>query len=200
MAYKLEGRMLEVCTCNVICPCWVGGDPDGGICDGLMAWHMDKGTVDGLDVSGLTLAVLVHIPGNALKGNWRAVVFVDQRATPEQQEALLNVWTGKLGGPVADLAQLIGEVGAVERADIAFEVQEGKGTLQIGQSVRAELAPLLGATGQPTTLLDPVIPVIPGSPVYLGRASSVRANAPNHGFDIDIQGHSAAQGSFRFEG
>ncbi len=68
MAYELEGRLLEVCTCNVICPCWVGEDPDGGTCEGVLAWHIDNGTINGLDVSGLTLALLAHIPGNILKG------------------------------------------------------------------------------------------------------------------------------------
>jgi hypothetical protein len=24
MTYKLEGNLLEVCTCKAICPCWVG--------------------------------------------------------------------------------------------------------------------------------------------------------------------------------
>ena len=113
MAYELEGRLLEVCTCKVICPCWVGEDPDGGTCEGVLAWHIDEGTINGLDVSGLTLALLAHIPGNILKGNWRAVVFVDDKATSEQEDALLKVWTGELGGPVADLAQLVGEVVAV---------------------------------------------------------------------------------------
>src|SRR5881409_603808 len=30
--YELEGSLLEVCTCNVLCPCWIGEDPDGGDC------------------------------------------------------------------------------------------------------------------------------------------------------------------------
>ena len=62
MPYKLDGRLLEVCTCNVLCPCWVGEDPDGGTCDGTLAWHVDKGTVDGVDVTGRTIAILCHIP------------------------------------------------------------------------------------------------------------------------------------------
>ena len=33
MGYQLQGRLLEVCTCNTLCPCWVGDDPDGGTCD-----------------------------------------------------------------------------------------------------------------------------------------------------------------------
>ena len=122
MAYELEGRLLEVCNCNILCPCWVGGDPDNGTCDAIAAWHIDRGVIDGVDVSGRTFAGLTHIPGNILKGNWRMVAIMDDQATPEQQEALLKVWTGKLGGPLADYAQLVGEVVAVERVPVAFEL------------------------------------------------------------------------------
>ena len=120
MAYKLEGSLLEVCNCEVLCPCWIGVDPDNGTCDSALAHHFEKGEIDGVDVSGLTLGFIVHIPGNVLKGNWRAVVHIDQRATKQQEEALLSVYTGKQGGPIADLVQLIGEVVAVERSPDHF--------------------------------------------------------------------------------
>ncbi len=200
MAYQLEGRLLEACTCNILCPCWVGEDPDQGICEGVLAWCVDKGTINNVDVSGLTLAVMAHIPGNVLKGNWRVVVYVDAKATPQQKEALLNVWTGKLGGPVADLAQLIGEVAGVEEAPITFTVEGGRGTLQIGKAIQAEMAPFQGATGQTTTLHDTVFTTIPGSPAYVSKASTYRVNLPNYGFNINLQNHNAIQGSFRFEG
>ena len=87
MAYELEGALLEVCTCNILCPCWVGEDPDGGTCDGVLTWHVEKGTVNGIDVSGRTLSILTHIPGNILAGNWKVVVYVDDEGTPEQQQA-----------------------------------------------------------------------------------------------------------------
>ncbi|HYN25868.1 MAG TPA: DUF1326 domain-containing protein, partial [Pyrinomonadaceae bacterium] len=63
MSYQLEGRLLEVCTCNILCPCWVGEDPDNGTCDGVLAWRVDEGTIDGTNVSGHTLVILTHIPG-----------------------------------------------------------------------------------------------------------------------------------------
>lgn len=200
MVYQIEGKLLEVCTCNILCPCWVGEDPDGGECRGVVTWHIDKGQINNEDVSGLTVAVLEHIPGNILKGNWRAVVYVDDKATPKQQEELLNVFTGKLGGPIADFAKLIGEVVAVERIPMTFEVEKGKGKIKFGQAVEAELAPFLGATGKETSLHDTIFTSIPGSSAYVGKASKFMANVPKLGFNFTIEGHNAIQGSFRFAG
>jgi hypothetical protein len=199
MAYQLEGRLLEVCTCNILCPCWVGEDPDGGTCDGLFAWHFDKGSVNGTDVTGRTFGWIGHIPGNILEGNWRIVVFLDEDVTDEQEQALLDVWTGKLGGPIADLAQLVGEVISVERVPIEFAVEGVKGTVKFGDAASANLEPYKGATGESTTLNDTIFTTIPGSPAYVGKAEHYRVDIPQHGFEIDLQDHNAVQGSFRFE-
>ena len=117
--YQLQGTLLEACTCDVLCPCWIGEDPDGGTCQSIMAYHLDSGTIEGVDVSGLTLAAVVFIPGNVLAGNWKQAVFVDDRATGEQERALLAAFGGALGGPLGDLAQLVGERLAATRAPIA---------------------------------------------------------------------------------
>jgi hypothetical protein len=199
MAYQLEGKVLEVCDCNVLCPCWIGEDPDNGTCDSVNAYAIDRGTVDGTDVSGLTIALVCHIPGNVLHGNWRVAVFVDDRATPQQHEALLNVWTGKLGGPVADLAKLVGDVISVERAPIAFSVVEGQGTLKIGDVVEAVMSPYKGPTGNITTLNESAFSTIPGSPAYVSKASQYRRRASRYGLkDVDLKGRNAIQGEFRF--
>jgi hypothetical protein len=190
--------MLEVCSCDVICPCWAGQDPDGGTCDGILAYHVDSGSIDGTDVSGLSYAILLHIPGNVLQGNWRIVVYIDDNASEAQQEALLSALTGKLGGPMADIAQLVGEVAAVERAAITFEVDQGKGTLRIGPSITADMESLAGATGQPMTMHDTVFTTIPGEPMYVGKAPTFQVNIPQYGFSIDLRDHSSVQGAFRF--
>ena len=199
MAYRLEGSLLEVCTCDAICPCWIGQDPDGGTCEGVIAWHFDQGEIDGTPVGGLTFAVAVFIPGNALAGNWRAVAFVDDKATPAQEEAILATYTGKKGGPVADLAQLIGEVVGVERVPIAFELDRGKGTLKIGSAVDARMEAFEGATGERTTLHDAAFSVIRNAPAYVGQAPRFKASSPALGLNLDLQGRSSVQGMFLFE-
>ncbi len=199
MAYHLEGRLLEVCNCRVLCPCWIGEDPDFGTCDTVIAWHFDKGTIDGVDVSGQTIAVIAHVPGNILQGNWKAAVYLDERVTPDQEAALLAVYTGKKGGPIADLVKLIGEVVSVEKVPVTFTVQGGKGTIKLGTATSADLVPYTSASGKTTTLTDTVFSTVPGAPVFVGKATSYMAKNAKLGIDLDITGHNALQSTFVFQ-
>lgn len=199
MSYNIEGSLLEVCNCDVLCPCWIGEDPDNGTCDAVNSYHIEKGTIEGVDVSGRTLALFVHIPGNVLKGNWRVALVIDDKASEEQANAILNAFGGKLGGPLADVAQLIGEVVAVERAPISFEVHEGKGTIRIGNLAEAEMEPYRGPTGAVTTLNESIFSTIPGSPAWVSKASTFKRNSTQFELkDLDLSGNNAIQGDFRF--
>ena len=200
MTYHLEGRLLEVCDCRVLCPCWIGEDPDNGTCDTIVAWRIDKGVVDGVEVGGNTIAAVAHVPGNILQGNWRAAIFLDENASKPQEQALLKVFTGQAGGPVADLAKLIGEVVSVERAPIKFTVTEGKGVLAIGKDYYAELEPYRGATGGQTVLSETVFSTVPGAPVWVGKAPTYRSKNAALKIDLDIKNHNALQSTFVFDG
>jgi hypothetical protein len=199
MSYKLEGRILEVCDCNVLCPCWIGEDADNGTCQSAVAYHYDAGRVDDVDVAGLTVAIACFIPGNILQGNWKVILYIDERASPAQFEALSSVYRGERGGPLADFSKLFGQIVAVERAPIRFDVNEGKGTLTIGEGIYAELEPYRGPTGEPTRLVESIFSTIPGSPAFVGKATSYRMKNPKLGIDLEMSGHNAIQGYFTFE-
>ncbi len=198
MSYQLEGDLLEVCDCKVLCPCWIGETPDNGTCRGTIAHHYTSGRIDDVDVSGLTIAMVAFIPGNVLEGNWRVAMFIDERATEAQFQALLSVYKGERGGPVADLTKLVGEVVSVERAPIKFAVAGGKGTLSVGSDVYAEMEPYRGPTGEPTRLVESIFSTIPGSPAYVGKANTYRAKNAKLGIDLNLSGHNATQGHFSF--
>jgi len=200
MSYHLEGRLLEVCDCRVLCPCWIGEDPDNGTCDSVLAYHFDAGKIGDIDVTGRTFALVSHIPGNILQGNIRAAVYLDEGTSDAQQEALLNVYTGKLGGPIADFAKLVGEVVSVQRAPITFDVNEGRGTLTIGDVSHSELEPYKGADGSTTTLTNTIFSTVPGAPVFVGKASRYRSKHAVLGHDLDLTGHNALQSTFVLEG
>src|SRR5689334_11003080 len=103
MSYRVRGSILEVCECNVLCPCWIGEDPDNGICRSAIAYHYEQGLIDDIDVSGVTVAFAAFIPGNVLKGGWRVAMYVDEHASEAQFNALVSAHRGERGGPLADI-------------------------------------------------------------------------------------------------
>lgn len=197
--YSMDGTLLEACSCAAPCPCWIGDDPDGGTCDAFIAYHVDRGQVRGVDVSGLSLVLVNQIPGNVLAGNWRTVIYVDDKATPEQQQALLDAFGGKLGGAPAQFAALISEIVAVHPVPIEHMVEGGKGTIRVGQVVYSEMAPYTDAQGRATSLHESVFSTIPGSPAYVSKASTHQVNIPEHGMTWELTNRNAIQGGFHFE-
>jgi len=199
MSYRLQGSLLEVCTCKVLCPCWVGEDPDFVDCKSAMAWNFQQGTIDGIDVSGLTIGLAVFIPGNVLDGNWRVTMFIDENASDEQAAAIQAVYSGEKGGPVKELVQLVGEVTSVERSPILFKVKEGKGTLKMADVAYAELEPYRSATGEVTTLSNSIFSTVPGAPAYVGKARKFTLKSEPLNVDLDIEGFNSIQSDFLFE-
>jgi hypothetical protein len=176
--------MAEVCTCMTYCPCTAGLEPDGGICEFNWVFHIDRGTINGVDVGGLNLGFIGRLDGSPVDGTVRAAVFVDDTADDAQHDALLAAWTGQAGGPLADLAALVGEVVAVERVSIDFDVTQGSGSFRTGDVAKAEIAALRGASGNPTTLTDFALAGVLGSPAYPGLPTAFRLEAAQYGFDF----------------
>jgi hypothetical protein len=126
----------------------------------------------------------------------RIALYLDEGTSDAQQEAPLNVYTGKLGGPVAELAELVGEVVSVERTPIRFDVHEGSGVMTIGELSHAELLPYKGPDGSTTTLTNTIFSTVPGTPVLVGKALRYRSRHVALGHDLDIRGHNALQSTF----
>ena len=200
-AYTLQGTLIEACSCRTLCRCWIGEDPDGGSCDSFLAYHIDKGEIDGVDVTGLNYVQVVKIPGNVLAPNsWKRVSYVDARATDAQKDAILAAWHGRLGGPLADLNGLIAEDVAIETAPIEHNTKEGEGTLVVGDKLRATMAPYRSAYGSITTLRDTIFSTIPGAPAFVAKASEHVVNIPEHGMVWTFKDRNAIQGEFFLEG
>jgi len=200
LVYSLQGSLIEACSCNVNCPCWIGEDPDLGECFAIVAYGIDKGQIRDVDVSGQSLVLICHIPGNVLAGNWEVVAFLDEGGTQEQHDALLEAFTGKLGGPLGDLWEaLIGEVKAVEVAAITHEVKNGSGVLRIGNVVETEMEPYRGPDGSITTLQNSVFSTVPGSPAWIAKAGMNRVDLEQYGMSWEYSGRNAIQSAWTME-
>jgi hypothetical protein len=197
--YSLQGTLIEACSCNVLCPCWIGEDPDGGECFAIVAWHIDSGQVTGIDVSGRSVVGITHIPGNILAGNWELVLLLDDHTSPEQRDALVKVFSGQLGGPLAHLAELIGTVKGVESVPISHQVRGGTWTLAIPGIVEAEMEPYRSPQGRVTTLRDSIFSSVPGSPAWVSKATRHRVSLPQYGMSWEYEGRNAIQAEWKME-
>ncbi len=126
--YDLEGTLLAACSCPVPCPRWIGTDPNGGPCDAVHVYHLERGTIRGVDVSGLSAVLVVRSPGG------QVVRFVDEQASDKQLAAILDAYRGKLGGPLGGPGLVADEL-AVERVEIVAEIRGGKAEARIGDVV-----------------------------------------------------------------
>jgi hypothetical protein len=139
MAWELEGFYVENCNCDAICPCTWSNLSRGATfddCRATLAFHIERGQVDGIDVGGRTMVLALVAPKMMIEGNWRAGIVFDAQTTDDQMQSLTNVFTGTLGGPMAGLAPLISEFLGTERADISLESSDDGWTLRVGDETR----------------------------------------------------------------
>src|SRR5918911_601062 len=141
MAWKLEGTYFETCSCEVVCPCTasLALRADYDRCRVTLVFNVTDGEVEGTDVSGLKVAAIADTPKVMTEGNWRLGVFIDENASDEQADKLVKVFTGQLGGPMAGLAPLIGEMLGVERVAIDVENDGVRHSVRIGDAVDFEI-------------------------------------------------------------
>jgi hypothetical protein len=93
--WRLEGEWIKNCTCAFGCPCDFNALPTEGYCKGMVGMRITKGHFEKTKLDGLVFAVTVDFPGALHEGNGQRQLIIDERATPEQREALLNITSGK---------------------------------------------------------------------------------------------------------
>ena len=64
MAWNVSGRSVELCNCEMMCPCWLGPEkePDKGWCAGAFAWDIQAGESNGVDLGGTKVAFRADWP------------------------------------------------------------------------------------------------------------------------------------------
>ena len=197
MSWSITGRYFENCTCEVVCPCTaslsLGADYDR--CQVILVFHVDSGQVDGVDVGGLTIAAVADTPKVMTDGDWRLGLLVDDAASDEQAGKLGEVFSGALGGPMAGLAPLVGEVLGVERVPMTFESAGGQHHLRLGdlgEIALEDVVPFGVETGEPVRLSGVFHPV--GSDLAIGKAGASQLSV--FGLAPDLVGKAGFSAAF----
>lgn len=102
MAWQVTGQWLEVCSCKMHCPCWLGpgAEPDQGYCAGALIFDIQQGQADGIDLSDSKVVFVADWPGDFWAGQGTARLYLDQAASADQRRVLEAIFSGKNGGPL----------------------------------------------------------------------------------------------------
>src|SRR5215208_3741874 len=103
MSWRIRGTYFESCNCDAICPCRriddaPGGRSTHGVCLGVLSWLIADGMADGVDVSGLPVALASRYSDDEAGSPWTWTLYLDGDASSHQRDALEAIWSGRLGG------------------------------------------------------------------------------------------------------
>ncbi len=188
--WTLKGELILNCNCTVFCPCVVSlgkHPPTEGYCQAWAGIRIDEGGYGGESLSGLNVGMILDIPGNMSRGNWKAAAFIDERASAPAYEALVAIFSGAARGTTGLFGLLVSEFLGAERAPVVFETEGEARRLVVGKKIQGEVVPVTNAEGKETVISNTDYWMGPDITVATARKGRVRA----FGRVWDFEGRSA---------
>jgi hypothetical protein len=163
LPWAIAGTYLEACNCEAICPCRrVGGVAGGrssyGVCEGALSWVVRDGRAGEVDLSGLAAVLVLRYHDDEPASPWTFFLYVDERGDERQREALVQIFTGGLGGTQHDHFPWVWKASHMlgwRPAPIEIEHTPGRGWFRSGENVTVRVR-------EPVAEQAPVSCVIPG--------------------------------------
>lgn len=196
MTYRLTGRSVEMCSCYAPCPCVFGQSATYGKCEGVIAFAIEEGDVDGVDVAGTSAIFAGAFSGIWSDGNYTAALILDSKCSEKQQKALEQVFSGALGGDAANLAHLVGEMKGVYTADIEYRLDDQEISLSAGDIVEARGSILRSTDGNGAIEVSGVH----HPPTTVIAGSSTKSKVDVEGLSFDNPGYGLYVGPFSLRG
>jgi len=200
-AWRMRGDVMEACNCTTTCPCNFGSDPTQVPCEVILGWRIQEGQYGTIRLDGLHVVLYARIPGNFFRGGMTAGVYLDQRATPEQAQALGIIFSGQAGGWLAAVSGLIAHLLAPKQVPIHFETVNGEhritvpGLLEVGTEQVPN--PLPGQSPLDPKISDLAVPFYTGA-ARVRRTRMLKLTDPLLNFEYS--GRSSLIGQFEYSG
>jgi len=180
----------------VSCPCIFLNPATEDFCDNFFAWHISHGEMDRVDLAGLNVAMAVHSPKQMQDGNWKVVLYLDERANPEQADVLQAIFGGQAGGHFASLAPLVGEVAGVIATSIVFDKTDGARRIEVRDALEMRVEELGEDTGEEAMVFtDAPFMAVPQG-LRQARSEMVRYRGV---WNFETSGRNAFINEFRYE-
>jgi hypothetical protein len=189
--WHIKGELMLSCNCTIFCPCVLSlgkHAPTEGYCQTWAGMKIDDGRWGDVDLSGLTLGLMMEIPGQMSRGNWTAGVYICNEASVYQVKALTRIMSGQAGGTTHLLSILVGKFLGVWQEDIRYEVDGQTRRFTIPKIIEGEIVPVPGKSADGPTVIE-------NSQYWIGPqiivAQAVKSRFRAHGRNWDFRGRSA---------
>jgi hypothetical protein len=145
-AYRVRAQSVEACSCAHGCNCQFGGTPNEGKCEFVIGYEVQEGRFGEVDLAGVRAVVVAKYPGAIHEGHASVALFVDQRARPEQVEALATILSGQVGGmPWEALAGTIEKFEGPISKPIDMAIDGQRAHIRVPGAIELETTPIRDA-------------------------------------------------------
>ena len=142
-SYRIKAESIEACNCQHGCNCQFVGIPNDGKCEFIIGYSIKDGRVGDVSLNGVRAVVAAKYPNAIHEGNGHVVLFVDEKASDEQVNALVSVLSGQLGGmPWEALAGTIGTLEGPIRKPVEVNAAGEQSVVRVAGSVDLQLTPI----------------------------------------------------------
>ncbi len=202
MAWQLAGDYFENCSCDVLCPCLTSAmqEPaDTERCLVPLVCRIDDGHFDDIRLDGLSFIMVVDSPAIMAEGDWRVALYVDERASEEQLNALVEILSGNHGGVPEVLSPLIGEMLGPKLVPIVYEASDTWRRVEVPGIMEFEVEGVLSpATGKVMEATNTVHPM--GEDLPIARSTIGTYNDPDYDWSFDNMGKNGHYRDFAWQG
>ncbi len=185
--WKIKGELILNCNCTVFCPCVISlgtHPPTEGYCQAWAGVRIDQGNFANEDLSGLNVGLMLEIPGNMGRGNWKCAAYIDERASDAAYDGILKIFSGEARGTTGLFQVLVSEFLGAQRAPVTFETQGKTRRLTVGKFIKGEVEPVQGKDRDEDIIVSNTGYWM-GPDITVARANKGRVRAYGRVWDFD---------------
>jgi hypothetical protein len=141
--FRVKADSVEACNCQHGCNCQFTGYPNEGKCEFIIGYEVKEGSFGNVSLKGLRAVVAAKYPKAIHEGHGHVVLFIDEKASQDQVNALATILSGKMGGmPWEALAGTIEKFDGPIRKPIEMRLNGVRSEVRVPGAVEMKFTPL----------------------------------------------------------
>jgi hypothetical protein len=146
--WMLKGQEFLNCNCAYGCPCQFMALPTYGDCKGVLGFDIEHGYHGDTKLDGLKFVGICSWPKAIHAGHGQVQPIVDERASPQQREAILRIMSGLDTEPGATIFQVFAATfdkvhdPIFAKIDFSLDVDGRRATLKVPGIIETRAEPI----------------------------------------------------------